>query len=52
MTVNERAIVLTDVPQGVCPSCGTRVYKAEELARVEATMKNEPVDRKLNAIRL
>ena len=48
MTVEGRALTLTDVPQGACPSCGSRVYKAETLARIEGVMKNESLDRKLS----
>jgi hypothetical protein len=29
MKVNDRSGVLTEVPQGACPNCGSRVYKAE-----------------------
>ena len=31
MTVNDKRIVLDDIPQGACPVCGSRVYKAEQL---------------------
>jgi hypothetical protein len=48
MTVEQRPVKLTDVPQGFCPKCGGRVYKAETLARIEATMKSERLDRQLN----
>jgi YgiT-type zinc finger domain-containing protein len=48
MNVAGRHIILTDVPQGVCANCGSRVYKAETLARIEGIMKNEPLDRKLS----
>jgi YgiT-type zinc finger domain-containing protein len=48
MTVEGRRITLTDVPQGACPICGSRVYKAETLARIEGVMKNETLDRKLS----
>jgi YgiT-type zinc finger domain-containing protein len=37
--VNDRSVVLTDVPQGACPNCGSRVYKAEVLELVESLMK-------------
>ena len=47
MTVGDKAIVLTNVPQGACPLCGSLVYKAEILARVESVMKGEPIDRRL-----
>jgi YgiT-type zinc finger domain-containing protein len=39
LTVNGKVIVLTDVPQGACPNCGSRVYKAEVLERIETLMK-------------
>jgi hypothetical protein len=29
-------VVLDDVPQGACPSCGSRVYKSNVLAAIEA----------------
>ena len=45
MTVHDEAIALLDVPQGVCPLCGSRVYKAEMLARIETIMKDTPVAR-------
>jgi YgiT-type zinc finger domain-containing protein len=41
MNVNSKVIVLTNVPQGACPACGSRVYKAEVLERIEALMKGE-----------
>ena len=44
MTLGDRHITLTDVPQGACPRCGSRVYKAGHLARLEATMYREPID--------
>jgi hypothetical protein len=36
MTVRGEPVVLTDVPQGACPICGSRVYKTEVLERIEA----------------
>jgi YgiT-type zinc finger domain-containing protein len=48
MTVEGQKVTLTDVPQGACPNCGSRVYKAEMLARIEGAMKNEPLDRPLS----
>ena len=39
MTVQTRVVVLTNVPQGACPLCGSRVYKAEVLERIESLMK-------------
>jgi hypothetical protein len=34
-----RLVVLDDVPQGVCGSCGTRVYRPNILAAIEAVMR-------------
>jgi len=48
MTVEGKAVTLRDVPQGVCPNCGSRVYKAEMLTRIEGTLRNEPLDRRVN----
>jgi hypothetical protein len=31
--------VLKNVPQGVCPVCGGRVYKAQVLERIEAIFR-------------
>jgi YgiT-type zinc finger domain-containing protein len=39
MTVFGRAIVLPRVPQGVCPTCASRVYKAQVLECVESVMR-------------
>lgn len=39
MKVNEKVLVLTGVPQGACMMCGSRVYKADVLGRIEALMK-------------
>lgn len=39
MTVSGKIVVLTDVPQGACPLCGSRVYKPEVLERIESLMK-------------
>ena len=43
LTVNAKVVVLTDVPQGACPNCGSRVYKAEVLERIESLMKGQKV---------
>ena len=40
MTVEGAPVTIDDVPQGACPSCGSRVYKLPVLARIEATMKH------------
>jgi YgiT-type zinc finger domain-containing protein len=47
LTVNAKVVVLTDVPQGACPNCGSRVYKAEVLERIESLMKGGQVKRTL-----
>jgi YgiT-type zinc finger domain-containing protein len=47
MTVGGKVVVLTDVPQGACPNCGSRVYKPEVLERIEFLMKGEKVRRAL-----
>ncbi len=41
MTVGDKLIVLTDVPQGACPLCGSRVYKTEVLEKIESLMKGK-----------
>ncbi len=41
LKLKERVIVLTEVPQGACPNCGSRVYKAEVLNRIELLMKGQ-----------
>ncbi|MGA9526177.1 MAG: YgiT-type zinc finger protein [Myxococcaceae bacterium] len=46
MTVNGRTVVLTNVPQGACPVCGSRVYKAEVLERIESLMKAERFEKR------
>lgn len=38
MTVAGQVIVLPNVPQGACPQCGSRVYKASVLASLDLTM--------------
>lgn len=35
MQVDSQEVVLTDVPQGACPRCGGRVYKADILEILE-----------------
>jgi YgiT-type zinc finger domain-containing protein len=41
MKVQGKVVVLTQVPQGACPMCGSRVYKADVLQRIELLMKGE-----------
>jgi YgiT-type zinc finger domain-containing protein len=38
LTVAGNPVVLTNVGQGACPNCGSRVYKAEILAALEGLM--------------
>jgi hypothetical protein len=47
MTVQGRMVVVAGVPQGACPTCGSRIYKAEILARIEALMAADPEDPRL-----
>lgn len=42
MTVLGELIVLDSVPQGACPTCGSRVYKAAVLMAVEDIMRGQP----------
>ena len=44
MTVRGEPVVLTDVPQGACPLCGSRVYKTDVLERVEALYHQSELD--------
>ena len=43
MTVEGKPILLKDIPQGACPLCGSRVYKADVLEYIESTMKGKRV---------
>jgi YgiT-type zinc finger domain-containing protein len=43
LTINGKVVVLTAVPQGACPNCGSRVYKAETLERIESLMKGTKI---------
>ena len=45
MTVDDEPIVLTDIPQGACPECGSRVYKAVALEGIEALMAKRSMPR-------
>ena len=44
MTVGDEIVVLNNVPQGACPLCGSRVYKAEVLERIEALLHQRDLD--------
>jgi hypothetical protein len=48
MTVAGQVVMLPDVPQGLCSRCGSRVYKADILERIELLMRAAPVDIILN----
>jgi hypothetical protein len=39
MTVHGKPVVFSDVSQGACPRCGSRVYKRDVLAAIEAAMR-------------
>jgi hypothetical protein len=39
MTVCGTVVVLSDVPQGLCPACASRVYRAGTLETVERVMR-------------
>jgi len=43
MTVGGRPAVISAVPQGRCATCGSRVYKAGDLAVVEALLRGTAV---------
>jgi YgiT-type zinc finger domain-containing protein len=47
LTVEGKVVVLTGVPQGACPNCGSRVYKGEVLERIESLMKGARVRKSL-----
>lgn len=39
MTVAGEALVLSNVPQGLCPTCGSRIYKSAVLQEIERAMR-------------
>ena len=39
LKIEGSAVSLKSVPQGVCPECGSRVYKAATLRCIESLMK-------------
>jgi YgiT-type zinc finger domain-containing protein len=47
LNVGGKTVVLTEVPQGACPNCGSRVYKGEVLERIESLMKKRKVTRQM-----
>jgi YgiT-type zinc finger domain-containing protein len=42
MLVDDHSVTLSDVPQGRCPVCGSRVYSAAELAAIESLFQGNP----------
>lgn len=42
LTLGDERVVIADVPQGSCPNCGSRVYKAVTLEGIEAVMRRRP----------
>jgi hypothetical protein len=49
-STNSSVTVLTDIQQGACNTCGSRVYKSGVLARIEAAMKGESHDPSLREL--
>jgi YgiT-type zinc finger domain-containing protein len=49
LTLADDVVVLPDVPQGQCPVCGSRVYKAEVLELIEAIFHGEQPLRTMEA---
>ncbi len=39
LNVKGKIVVLKKVPQGTCTACGSRVYKAETMERIESLFK-------------
>jgi YgiT-type zinc finger domain-containing protein len=50
MTVHGRLEVFDDVLQGACPNCGSRVYDADTLERIEAAMQARALDPTLTRV--
>lgn len=44
ISVGGDTVVIPDVPQGACPVCGSRVYKARVLEEIETIMRGERPD--------
>ena len=42
MAVDHEPVTLQNVPQGACPVCGSRVYKASILHMIELVMRGAP----------
>lgn len=47
LNVQGKVVVLTNIPQGACPLCGSRVYKPEVLERIETLMKRSKYTRNI-----
>ncbi|MBJ6760459.1 hypothetical protein DRW03_20340 [Corallococcus sp. H22C18031201] len=41
LTVAQRSVVLTDIPQGECAQCSSQVYKMQVMERLEGLMRTE-----------
>ena len=41
MSVADETVVLEHVPQGACPTCGSRVYKAATLKMLETVLRGQ-----------
>ncbi|MCP3099165.1 hypothetical protein LZ198_09820 [Myxococcus sp. K15C18031901] len=41
MEVSGRQVVVTSIPQGECPGCGSQVYKLQIIERMETLMRPE-----------
>jgi len=48
LTVEGKVVVLTDISQGACPQCGSRVYKADVLEDIENLLRGESRNRRAN----
>ncbi len=40
VVVAQQNVVLTNIPQGECPLCGSQVYKMQVMERIETLMTN------------
>ena len=50
MTVRGQLQEFDNVLQGVCPNCGSRVYDADTLERIEAAMQARALDPTLTRV--
>jgi hypothetical protein len=41
MNLADEQVLLNEIPQGRCPSCGSRVYKAVVLSALETVMRGD-----------